>query len=50
MRLRLISSVEIAPSAVMKGEVLFQADMGYQIDTWKASPCIRASAARRSSL
>lgn len=32
MRLRLISSEEIAPGAVMKGEVLFQADMGYQID------------------
>lgn len=32
MRLRLINAAEIAPGAVMSGEVLFQADMAYRID------------------
>jgi len=32
MRLRLVSPEEIAPRSVMKGEVLFEANMGYQID------------------
>lgn len=36
MRLRLLRPGEIAPGAVMQGEVLIQADMGYQIDNMEA--------------
>jgi len=36
MRLRLLRAGEIAPGAVMQGEVLLQADMNYQIDNMEA--------------
>ena len=36
MRLRLLRPDEIAPGAVMQGEVLLQADMNYQIDNMEA--------------
>lgn len=36
MRLRLLNANEIAPGADMQGEVLLQADMGYQIDNMEA--------------
>ena len=36
MRLRLLRPEEIAVGAVMRGEVLFEADMGYEIDNMEA--------------
>jgi hypothetical protein len=32
MRLRLVKADEITPGAVLEGETLFEADMGYEID------------------
>jgi hypothetical protein len=43
MRIRRIKSTDIKPDAVMDGEVLMQADFGYQIDNMEGIDAFTAA-------